>query len=72
MFVVTEEDLIAVRTAFYRRGEFAAIVGLWERFPMIPDKMSARFYVRTIASWGAISVPRPVVEVPPPRPIRGG
>ena len=69
MFVVTEEDSIAVRTAFYRRGEFAAVVELWERFPMIPDKLSARNYVRTIVSWGAISAPRPVVTVPQDRPI---
>jgi hypothetical protein len=51
MFVVTDADAAAIRTAFKQGGEFSAAVELRRRFPGIPDNASAREYARTIAGW---------------------
>ena len=37
MFVVTDADAAAIRTAFDQGGEFSAAVELRQRFPGIPD-----------------------------------
>jgi len=37
MFVVTEADADAIRTAFEQRGEFAAAVELRRLFPAVTD-----------------------------------
>jgi hypothetical protein len=51
MFVVTEADAAAIRTAFHEGGELSAAVELRRRFPLIPDIVTARAHVRTIAGW---------------------
>jgi hypothetical protein len=51
MFVVTEADAAAIRTAFNQGGEFSAAVELRRRFPGIADNAQARIYARTIAAW---------------------
>jgi hypothetical protein len=42
MFVVTEADAVAIRTAFDRGGKFAAAVELRRLFPCITDNAQAR------------------------------
>ena len=51
MFVVTEADAAAIRTAFDQGGEFSAAVELRQRFPGIPDNATARECARNIAAW---------------------
>ena len=51
MFVVTEADATAIRTAFHEEGELSAIIELRQRFPGIADHAKARACVRTIAGW---------------------
>ena len=51
MFVVTEADAVAIRTAFDQGGEFSAAVELRQRFPGIPDNATARECARNIAAW---------------------
>jgi hypothetical protein len=51
MFVVTEADAAAIRTAFHEGGELSAAVELRRRFPLIPDIVTARAHVRTIVGW---------------------
>jgi hypothetical protein len=62
MFVVTEADTAAIRTAFDEGGELSAAVELRRRFPGITDNARARECARTIAGW------QPIV-VPPPKPV---
>jgi hypothetical protein len=49
MFVVSEADAAAIRTAFQERGEFAAAVELRRLFPGIRNTEQARECARTIA-----------------------
>jgi hypothetical protein len=51
MFVVTDADAAAIRTAFDQGGEFSAAVELRQRFPGIPDNAQAREFARAIAAW---------------------
>ena len=51
MFVVTDADAAAIRTAFDQGGEFSAAVELRQRFPGIPDNAQARECARAIAAW---------------------
>ena len=51
MFVVTEAQAAAIRTAYEQRGEFSAAVELRRLFPGITDNAHARECVRTMASW---------------------
>jgi hypothetical protein len=51
MFVVTEAQATAIRTAFEQRGELSAAVELRRRFPAITDNVLARECARTIAGW---------------------
>ena len=57
MFVVTEADAAAIRTAFEQRGEFAAAVELRRLFPAVTDTAQARACARTIAGWKPLAVP---------------
>jgi hypothetical protein len=63
MFLVTEADAAAIRSAFDQGGELAAAVELRRLFPGIADNAEARNCARTIASW------RPIPPLPV-RPIR--
>ena len=51
MFIVTEADADAIRTAFHKDGELSAIIELRRRFPGITDHAKARECARTIAGW---------------------
>ena len=69
MFIVTEAEAAAIRTAFHEEGELSAIIELRQRFPGITDHARARACVRTIAGWQ----PPPAVPCPmvPLRPGKG-
>jgi hypothetical protein len=62
MFVVSEAEAAAIRTAFDRGGEFSAAVELRRLFPGVTDNAQARECARTIAAW------KPTPERP--RPVR--
>jgi hypothetical protein len=51
MFVVSEAEATAIRTAFDQGGEFAAAVELRRLFPGVTDMAEARECARTIAAW---------------------
>ena len=55
MFVVTEAEAAAIRTAFEQRGELSAAVELRRLFPT--DTALARACARTIAGWKPLPVP---------------
>ena len=56
MFIVTEADADAIRTAFYQEGELSAAIELRRRFRGITDNAKARACARTIAgSVGALA-----------------
>jgi len=59
MFVVTEEDAVAIRAAYEQRGELSAAVELSRRFPGITDNNQAREYARIIAGWRPLAPLRP-------------
>ena len=63
MFVVSEQDAAAIRAAFDRDGEFAAVIELRRLFPGITDNEQARRCARTIAGWKPLNLP-------PRRPAR--
>ena len=69
MFVVSETDAAAIRTAFEQGGEFSAAVELRRRFPGILDNEQARACARTIAGWKPL--PAAACQITPLRP-RGG
>jgi len=51
MFVVSEAEAAAIRTAFEQSGELAATVELRRLFPGVTDNAQARDCVRVIAGW---------------------
>ena len=56
MFVVTEAEAAAIRTAFDQGGEFAAAVELRRLFPGVTDTAEARECARAIAGWKPLPV----------------
>jgi hypothetical protein len=74
MFVVTEADAAAIRTAFDRGGELSAAVELRRLFPGITDNAEARECARTIAGWKPLPVravrSRQRLIQAPKRPVR--
>ncbi len=58
MFLVTEEDSVAIREAFEREGVMSATIELQRRFPGITDKAKARDLALQIAGWTAQPEPR--------------
>jgi hypothetical protein len=66
MFVVTEADAAAIRTAYEQEGELSAAIELRRRFPGITNNEQARQCARSIAGWTPPSVP--AAEVVPLRP----
>jgi hypothetical protein len=56
MFVVTEAEAAAIRTAFDRGGELSAAAELRRLFPGITDTAQARECARTIAGWKPLPV----------------
>ncbi len=69
MFMVTEADAAAIRTAFHEEGELSAVIELRRRFPGIAAPAEARACARTIAGWQ----PAPAASCPvvPLRPDKG-
>jgi hypothetical protein len=65
MFVVTEAEAAAIRTAYEQGGELSAAIELRRLFPGITDNAKARQCARTIAGWTPRPVPVPKV---PQRP----
>jgi hypothetical protein len=61
MFVVTEADGAAIRTAYEQDGELSAAIELRRRFPGITDTENARACVRTIVGWTPLP-PKPVKQ----------
>ena len=57
MFVVTEAEAAAIRTAFEQRGELSAAVELRRLFPAVTDTAQARACARTTAGWKPLPVP---------------
>ena len=51
MFVVTEAEADAIRSAFRQGGEFSAAIEFRRLFPGIPDNDEARNCARAIAGW---------------------
>jgi hypothetical protein len=56
MFVVSEAETVAIRTAFQQSGELAAAVELRRQFPGVTDMAEARECARTIAGWKLLPV----------------
>jgi hypothetical protein len=54
MYVVTEADAAAIRTAYETGGELSAAVELRRRFPGISDNAKAREQARVIAGWTSL------------------
>jgi hypothetical protein len=57
MFVVSEAEAIAIRTAFDRGGEMLAAVELRRLFPGVSDNAWAQDCARTIAGWKPLAPP---------------
>jgi hypothetical protein len=55
MFVVSEAEAAAIRTAFEQEGEFSAAVELRRLFPGITDNVQARECARSIARLEAVA-----------------
>jgi hypothetical protein len=51
MFVVSEAEAAAIRSAFDRGGEFSAAAELRRLFPGVTDNAEARECARAIANW---------------------
>jgi hypothetical protein len=68
MFVVSETEAAAIRTAFEQGGELAAAIAVRRLFPGITDNAQARACARTITGWKPPSgTPRPVTRLHPGR-----
>jgi hypothetical protein len=63
MFMVSETDAAAIRTAYEQDGELSAALELRRRFPGISDTTQARACARTIAGWK----PLPTIPLKPAR-----
>ena len=63
MFVVSEAEAAAIRTAFLESGELSAAIELRRLFPGITDNVQARECARTIAGWKPLPL-RPVKRIP--------
>jgi hypothetical protein len=61
MFVVSESEAAAIRTAFEQQGELSAAIELRRLFPSITDNLQARECARVIAGW------KPLPPGPPRR-----
>lgn len=70
MFIVSESDADAIRTAFFEQGELSAAIELRRRFPGITDNGQARMCARTIAGWKPTPAPTGAVTTLRPRKRR--
>ena len=58
MFVVSEADAAAIRTAYEQGGELSAAIELRRLFPGITDNENARRCARSIAGCTPLPVPK--------------
>ena len=66
MFVVTEAEAAAIRTAFEQEGELSAAIEVRRLFPGITDNAKAREHARIIAGWKPLAAPtKPVTRLRP-------
>jgi hypothetical protein len=85
MFIVSEAEAAAIRTAYEQGGELAAAVELRRLFPGLANNENTRICARTIAGWkplpeqGGVGEPRPatvraaacqITRLRPPRAAR--
>lgn len=60
MFVVSEAEAAAIRTAYDQGGELSAAVELRRLFPALANNENTRICARTIAGWHPLPAePRP-------------
>jgi hypothetical protein len=64
MFVVSEAEAAAIRTAFHQGGELSAAVELRRLFPGVTDMAEARECARAIAAWQPLPVKPRLVRLP--------
>jgi hypothetical protein len=67
MFVVSESEAAAIRTAFEQQGELSAAIEFRRLFPSITDNLQARECARVIAGWKPLP-PRPPRRLRPREP----
>ena len=66
MFVVTEADAAAIRTAYEQEGELSAAMEVRRLFPGITDNARARECARSIAGWTPLpAAPAKVIRLRP-------
>jgi hypothetical protein len=67
MFVVSEAEAAAIRTAYEQGGELSVAIELRRLFPGITDNAKARLHARTIAGWQPLppKTPRSVTRLRP-------
>ena len=64
MFMVDQESVVAIQTAYAERGMDAAIAALRQRF-MMPTDAAAASCVNSIIRWVVVQDNPPAVPVPP-------
>jgi hypothetical protein len=69
MFLVTEADAAAIRTAYEQKGELSAAIEVRRLFPGITDNARARECARSIAGWKPLPVA--ACKITPLRPPLG-
>ena len=62
MFIVTEAEAAAIRTAFEQGGELSAAIEVRRLFPGITDNAQALACARTITGWTAVTFASDAVE----------
>jgi hypothetical protein len=67
MFIITEADAAAIRTAYEQEGEMSAAIELRRLFPGIIDNAKARACARSIAGWTPLPPPSTVTRLRPRR-----
>lgn len=54
MFVVTQDNVDAIRIASDQAGELPAAIEMQRRFPGITDHAKTRMYARMIVNWSPL------------------
>jgi hypothetical protein len=63
MFMVSETEAAAIRTAYEQGGELSAAVELRRLFPGLANNENTRISARAIAGWTPLTVPLKPVRV---------
>jgi len=64
MFAISDDDIAAIRAAFYVGGELAAAVEFRRRFRGITDNDVARDWVPRIVAWPPLAAPAAPPDCP--------